>query len=65
MSQKLFSTNIHQLLVTYKNHKFHIVIQEEDKNLTVLQINHTRKFKTSLDPFVLLKINRGDTYENE
>ena len=50
MSQKLFSTNIHQLIVTYKHHEFHLVIQEEDKNLTVLQINYTKKFKTSLDP---------------
>lgn len=50
MLQKLFSTDIYQLFVTYKNHKFHIIIQEEDKNLTVLQINYTRKFKFSLDP---------------
>lgn len=50
MSQKLFSTIMHQIFVNYKNHKFLIIIQEDDTKLTVLQINYTTQFKASIDP---------------
>lgn len=50
MSQKLFSTIMYQIFVNYKNHKFLIIIQEDNTKLTVLQINYTTQFKASIDP---------------
>lgn len=50
MSQNLFSITLHQIFVNYKNHKFLIIIQEDNTTLTVLQINYTTQYKASVDP---------------
>ena len=50
MSQNLFSITLHQIFVNYKNHKFLIIIQEDNTKLKVLQINYTTQYKASIDP---------------
>ena len=46
----LLLLTLHQIFVNYKNHKFLIIIQEDNTTLTVLQINYTTQYKASVDP---------------
>ena len=48
-TQKLYDRIMHQLFVSYRHRKFHIVLQEETDTLTVLQITYTQKFKAIID----------------
>ena len=47
-TQKLYDRLMHQLFVSYRHRKFHIVLQEETETLTVLQITYTQKFKAMI-----------------